>query len=59
MAKIFGTNKKLIVGDKFDSDCELLISMPISEDDISCVDTWINEKQAKEIIEHLKYMFEL
>ena len=59
MAKIFGTNKRLIVGDSFDSDRELLVSMPIYGDDTSCTDTWISEQDAKDLIEHLKSMFEL
>jgi len=56
---ILGTNKRLIVGGKFDSDGEILISMPIHGQDVSCTDTWINEEDAKLLIKHLKTMFEI
>ncbi len=57
MAKIFGTNEKLIIQDSPDSDGELQISMPIHSDDISCTDTWINREDAIKIMEHLRNCF--
>lgn len=57
MSKIFGTNERLIIQDKPDSDGELLISMPIYASDDSCTDTWINREQAIAIMKHLQDCF--
>lgn len=61
MSKIFGTNERLIVEDKPDSDSELEISMSVmaNEAQDESVTTWINRNDAIELIEHLKKAFNL
>ncbi len=58
MALVLGTNKALIIDDAADDDGELPITMEIIQRDGSA-DTWLNEKDAKKLIAHLKYIFEI
>lgn len=59
MSIVTGTNQRLFMDDKPDSDGEMNISMPIHSDDGDTADTWINKEMAIEIIAHLTAVFEI
>lgn len=49
-----GTNKALWISGEVDEDIELMINL---KDDFTS--TWINEEDAKRIIDHLRKVFEI
>ena len=59
MSKVFGTNERLVVERKVDSEGELEVSMAVysSDDESTC--TWINKQMASELIEHLQRVFKI
>ncbi len=58
MSVVLGTNKALIIDDFADDDGELPVTMEIIQREGSA-DTWLNENDAKKLIAHLKYVFEI
>jgi hypothetical protein len=59
MSTIFGTAERLIVSDTVDSDLHVEISMAIYASDSESVSDWLNEDEAKRLVEKLTRIFEL
>jgi hypothetical protein len=59
MSIVLGTNERLIIEDMPDSDLELEISMAVMASDGESVSTWLNEVEAKKLVDHLTLVFEI
>jgi len=59
MSIVIGTNKRLIIEEMPDSDGELQISMAVMSNDTESVDTWLTESDARKLVNHLNYIFEI